>query len=184
MKNWKKLLSLVLSVSLCLGITVSVTAADSGNGETASEAVVENEVIDVSDMEVGDIVYVGDIAIEKVSDDALPPIETRTTTPAYNAFYDGEQEDRQFLNLSNKYQYFYIWFVNEENSNWMITIGNTEEVQDRNYHVVGKGTTYVWSTKAWDPEETEVGYTCGAGMYGQTSARLCSTLKEAVDHGK
>lgn len=174
----KKAISLFIGASMLLSCCGVAFAAPSTESSSSSES----EIIDVSDMKVGDIVYVGDIAIEKVSDDALPPIETRTTTPGYSTSYNGKQDDRQFLNLSSKYRYFYIWFVNENNSEWMITIGNTEEVQDRNYHVVGKGTTFVWSTKAWDPEETEVGYTCGAGMYGETAARLCSTLKEAEEH--
>lgn len=40
-KNWKKILSLVLSASLCLGITVSAAASGDGKGNTTSEAPVQ-----------------------------------------------------------------------------------------------------------------------------------------------
>lgn len=161
----------------------TIVTALRSEGETASmSASVSGDVVDVSAMKVGDIIYVGDIAIEKGPDDAPPPVETRVTKGGYNAYFNGELDDREYLDLNNTYKYFYIWSRNDTDSEWMVTIGNTEEIQDRNYHVVGEGTFYIWSTKAWDPEETLVGYTCGSGMYGQTAARLCSTLKEAEDH--
>lgn len=129
-------------------------------------------------------------AIEKVSeynDNCIDyQEESRTTTKGYSVTFSGEEDDNETLHLSNTYRYWYIYINNQNASNslkWMITVGNNSSTQSNNFYTVDPGIFYIWSTTQWAAVDTMVSYTCGQGLYGNSSARLCSTLNEAVSHG-
>lgn len=74
MKRWKKILSLALSASLCLGITVSAAASGSGGGTTTSEAPVQETAYN---------------AYMQLSEDFVTAYDGRNSVAAYPDYYGG-----------------------------------------------------------------------------------------------
>ena len=182
----KKIVTLITGFAIIMSLCCASFAVNQPDDAKTDSEVALSQNVDLSGMDVGDTIYVGNIAIYRAPDDETPPPMTRSTKDGYYASYSGQQTDREYLDLNSTYKYFYIWIKNTSNATtkWMITIGNTEKDQENNLYSYGKGTYYVWSTNAWKAEETLVGYTCGTGLFGETASRLCSTLQEAIDHGK
>lgn len=194
MKNHVKKIMSIMFVGCMLTMTV-INAGAVVSGETGYEfggydetsgCSVESKAIETRDLThiaVGDIVYIGDIAIEKVSDDDNGPCETsRKTKKGFTVNLDGQTEASETLELSKDYRYFYIWINNTGKTDIIMTIGNDPETEEKNFYKLGKGKHYVYSTNKWSAEDQNVSFTQGGKMYGQASSRLCSTLKEAQEH--
>lgn len=161
------------------------TAFATGSAAEPTTASGSGAVADLDNMEVGDIVYIGDIAIERAPDDDEGPSDSvsRQTTEGFKvSSFAGNQSLDKTLSLTSTYRYWFIWVNNTGSNDIIVTIGNDEETQTRNYHEMPKGKYYIWSTNRWSNESHTVSFSNGAGMYGSAAARLCSTLKEAEAH--
>lgn len=171
------LMLLVCTVSSTMAIAVEQPEDDPVNGADAP--------VDLTGMEVGDIIYVGDVAIKCVSDDEegpTPPV-TRTITSGFSTVFNGEQSDTQWLSLNSDFKYWYMWVKNTGSKTIVVTIGNDEEARTENQYDVGAGKTYdIWATSAWAAERLQVSFGNGSGMYGNATGVLCDTLNEALKH--
>lgn len=163
----------MVSMLAIIGLVAEEPAAASGS------------VAGLAHMEAGDIVYIGDSAIERAADDDEGPSDSvsRQTTEGFKvSSFAGNQSLDKTLSLNSTYRYWFIWVNNTGSNDIIVTIGNDEETQARNYHEMTKGKYYIWSTNRWSNESHTVSFSNGAGMYGSAAARLCSTLKEAEAH--
>ena len=141
--------------------------------------------IDLENMQVGDIVYIGNTAIQRVADDDEGPSDSiaRTTTEGFSVTsFAGNQSLDKTLSLNSTYRYFFIRVNNTSNNKIQVTIGNDETTQTNNFHQIAQGKYYIWSTNQWPAESQTVSFSNGGGMYGSAAARLCSTLAEAEAH--
>lgn len=144
-----------------------------------------NSESDLENMQVGDIVYIGTTAIQRVADDDEGPSDSiaRTTTEGFSVTsFAGNQSLDKTLSLNSTYRYFFVWVNNTSNNKIQVTIGNDETTQTNNFHQISKGKYYIWSTNQWTAESQTVSFSNGGGMYGSAAARLCSTLAEAEAH--
>lgn len=189
-KRWVRRAAVAFTLSFALvgtGLAYAATGTGSANAplSTSGTANVSGLSADFENMEVGDIVYVGDIAIQRVADDAQGPGDSmvQTTTEGFSVSdFAGNQSLDKTMSLNSTYKYWFIWIDNTSNNTINVTIGNDEATQTNNFHQIAKGKYYVWSTNAWPTSSQTVSFSNGAGMYGSAAARLCSTLAEAVAH--
>ena len=180
----KRVLALAL-VMLMVVSAMSVSAYAAAAYDGAASACEEEGVADLENMEVGDIVYIGDIAIQRAPDDDEGPSEIMpiTTTEGFRvSSFAGNQSIDKTLSLNDTYRYWFIWVNNTSSNKIIVTIGNNETTQTNNYHEMPKGRYYIWSTNKWAAVSQTVSFSNGAGMYGSAAARLCTTLKEAEAH--
>ena len=131
--------------------------------------------IDFESMEVGDIVYVGDIAIQKAPDDDDGPSGpvTRSTTEGFEVkSFGGNTSVDNVLNLNSTYRYFYIFIKNTGSNTISVTIGNNSSTQSNNFHEIPTGNYYIWSTNQWAAQSHDVSFSSINGMYGSAKAML------------
>ena len=181
-----KRIALLLCVIMMLSCFATSAFPSTANAETVS-ASTENEPasIDFESMEVGDIVYVGDIAIQKAPDDDDGPSGpvTRSTTEGFEVkSYGGNTSVDKVLNLNSTYRYFCIYIKNTGSNTISVTIGNNSSTQSNNFHEIPTGNYYIWSTNQWAAQSHDVSFSSINGMYGSAKAMLCSTLAEAENH--
>lgn len=134
--------------------------------------------IDLSEMDVGDVIYSGDLAFEKAPDDAvLPSGIAQSTTEGFRVVnFGGNTSLNKTLVLNSQYRYFWI-LVNNEGEKMSFTIGNDEYFAN-----VSTGSLYIYSTKAWPATTHTVSFSCDSGLYGSAHAMLCSTQAEVESH--
>lgn len=101
-KNAVLITGFAIIMSLCCA-SFAVNHPD--DAKTDSEVALSRNV-DLSGMDVGDTIYVGDIAIYRAPDDETPPPMTRSTKDGYYASYSGQQTDREYLDLNNTISIF------------------------------------------------------------------------------
>lgn len=192
-KKWVRILSVAITLSFALlgtGLAYATTWVDyitnapsSASGTTS----VSGSSTNLENMEVGDIVYIGNIAIQRVADDDEGPSisMTRSTTEGFKvSSFAGNQSLDKTLSLNSTYRYWFIWVDNTSSNKINVTIGNDETTQNNNFHQMPKGKYYIWSTSKWPAKSQTVSFSNGAGMYGSAAARLCTTLAEAEAHNQ
>ena len=140
--------------------------------------------VNLDALEVGDIAYYGDTAIEKVSDDDEGPedFKVRSTSEGFTVSFDGNTSLDKTLTLTSSYRYFYIYLKNDGTNEISVTIGNDESTQSKNFYSRGKGVYYIYSTTKWAAKSHNVSFASSKGMKGNAKAMLCSTLAEAKAH--
>ena len=169
------IVSVVLVLSTCLPFASALTTEGMPN---------ETGLSSLSDMKVGDTIYVGETAITKGSDDDIGPSTptSRAVVEGFTVNFGGSTSVDKTLTLNSTYRYFYIKIVNTGNNTISMTIGNDSTTQSNNFHQFPKGTYYVWSTNQWPASSQGVSFSSNNGMYGNAYAYLCSTLAEAEAH--
>lgn len=176
---------LALTMAMAMVVSVMAVSAYAAAYDGPASACEKEAVVDLENMEVGDIVYIGDIAIQRAPDNDEGPSEpvTRTTTEGFSvSSFAGNQSIDKTLPLNSTYRYWFIWVNNTSSNKIIVTIGNDEATQTNNYHAIPKGKYYIWSTNKWEAKSQTVSFSNGGGMYGSAAARLCTTLKEAEEH--
>jgi len=181
MKKISLILCAVLLIS-CFGISASANIVYAQEPDYATT--IESASGDFSSMEVGDIIYVGDIAIQKAPDDDPGPSgpATRAVTEGFEVSFGGSTSVDKVLSLNSTYRYFYIYVKNTGSSTISVTVGNDSSTQSDNFHEIPTGNYYIWSTNRWAAQSHNVSFSSINRMYGSAKAMLCSTLEEAEAH--
>ncbi|MGM9600469.1 MAG: hypothetical protein ACI3W5_02630 [Faecousia sp.] len=165
----KKIIVFLMSIALVLSCSVLMVAACE-NGET------EGHIdINLDEMEVGEVVYLGDLAFEKAPENAsIGPI-TRATTEGFSVSnFGGNTSMNKVLTLNSSYRYFRILVNNEGSGKIKVDIGGRYTTS------ISPGSMYIYSTESWPAQSYTVSFSCDTGLYGSAQAILCSTLAEAT----
>lgn len=194
----KKMLAFFMSISMLLlsgcssvaaididSFSEDVSVADVGiSPEDVSIGGDDANAINLDALEVGDIAYYGDTAIEKVSDDDEGPEDSkaRSTSEGFTVSFGGNTSLSKTLTLTSSYRYFYIYLKNDGTNEISVTIGNDESTQSKNFYSKDKGVYYIYSTTKWAAKSHNVSFASSKGMKGNAKAMLCSTLAEAKAH--
>lgn len=174
-RNWLPLLAAAVAAFGVAG--AAMAASSTSDVDTAPNALAE--------MAVGDIVYLGDIAIQRAADDDPGPAQGSdgAVTEGFEVTsFGGNKSLNKTLSLNSTCRYFFIWVNNTSSNSIQVTIGNDADTQEENFHQIPQGKYYIWSTNQWPAESQTVSFSNGAGMYGSAAARLCTTLAEASAH--
>lgn len=167
----KKLVSILLMLVLVLSCTTPIFAFASEVDEDATENYVE---INPEEMEVGEVICIGDLVFEKAPDDAvMGPVTRATTEGFYVTNFGGNKSMDKVLALNWTYRYFRILLNNEGTGKIKVDIGGKYTTS------ISPGSMYIYSTTAWAAKSHTVSFSCDSGLYGSASAMLCSTLEEA-----
>lgn len=173
----KKMFSVILCLSIVLAMVVSASACEVDVKEDT-----HNVYINLSEMEVGESVVVGDLVFEKAPDDAILPSHpgARATSDGfYVSNFGGNMTMDKSLVLNSTYRYFWIRVNNTgETMSVSISKNGTHEY----FTEVGTGSLYIYSTRAWSAGTHTVSFSCNSGLRGSANAVLCSSLDEAKAH--
>ena len=123
----------MVSMLAIIGLVAEEPAAASGS------------VAGLAHMEAGDIVYIGDSAIERAADDEGPSdsVSGQTTEGFQVSSFAGNQSLDKTLSLTSTYRYWFIWVNNTGSKDIIVTIGNDEETHTRNNHEMHKVKYYI-----------------------------------------
>lgn len=173
----KKMFTVILCLSMVFAMVIPASACEA---DTTKET---NKVyINLSEMEVGESVVVGDLVFEKAPDDVTVPSHpgARATTEGFSiSNFGGNTTVDKSLVLNSTYRYFWIR-VDNEGAKMSVSISKngTHEY----FTEVDTGSLYIYSTQAWSAGTHTVSFSCGSGLQGGARAVLCSSLDEAKAH--
>lgn len=157
---------------------VSIESSTVGTLSTRDEVVIEGEP--------GDVIAVGDLIFEIISQEEAEAITqaptTRSSTVRWSTNLSGDSMSKSF-EVTSSYPYAKVWISNTGSNGIKFTITKTTPtgsvVSGSSVTVAAGTSTNVYSTNKWSADTYYANFTSGkANMSGSAACRVASTIDE------